>query len=483
LLTESVVLAAIGGGAGLAVALWAARGLVALASAGETWRLSMKLDWHVIAFTLLVSIVGVVIFGLAPAVASTRVNLNGVLHGGSPTIGGSRPRRTSARVFIVVQVAFSLLLVAGSSLLVRSFWNLTHQDLGFEPAEILMARVDANESNIRLLIDTETHQAIYRRVNEIPGVRSAAVGDELFGWIPLGAGGVALPDRTIPPTAGVRTLTASSLYVETLGIPVLRGRAIREADRKTAPRVAVVNQTAARLMFGSADPLGKVFSLGEQFLQESQLEVVGVVADFRVDSSRGAFEPIVLIPMLQIPPASLSPNVMVRASAPPAQVLKQIQDALRDISPALRVERIKRLEDLVLLSVRRERLLAWLSGGFGLLALVLAAVGLYGVVAYSTQLRAQEIGIRLTLAATPLQVLAGLLKETLLLLGTGLLIGISLTFAVTTPLESLLFGLTPYDPSTLALGVTVLAAVGLVAAYLPAHRATRLDPTAVLRRG
>src|SRR5215831_536060 len=431
LLTESFVLVAIAAGLGLGFAVLTSRQLVSMASASETWRLWTGIDWHVIGFTLLVSVTATLIFGLAPALTATRVELNTALQESSPTLSGARSRHIATRGFVVAQVALSLMLIAGAALLVRSFWNLTHQDLGFNPAGVVMAQVGAAaESEIRVLIDSSTHQALYKRAAGIPGVRSASVGPELFGWIASGPGTpVALPNRVIPKTAGMRIVPVSPNYIETVGIPLVRGRSITDADDKSGPKVAILNEAAARLMFGAADPIGRTFANDDEFRPESQIEVIGVVRNFRVDSARGPFEPVILTPLLQSPTAG-PPNIVLHVSGTSAGLAQQLDAAVRDVAPNLRVNPLRTLNGLVSTSVRREHLLAWLSAGFAVLALVLAAVGLYGIVNYSAQLRAQEISIRLTVGGTSRQITLQVLSEAVLLLSTGTLLGTLATLAL-----------------------------------------------------
>jgi predicted permease len=481
LLTETFVLVAIGAGLGLVFAVLTSRQLVALASAGETWRFWIGLDWRVIGFTLLMSVTAALVFGLAPALTATRVSLNTALQANSPTLVGARSRRIMTRGFVIAQVALSLTLIAGAGFLIRSFWNLTHQDLGFNAVDVVMARVTATGENFGALLNADTQQAIYRRAGGIPGVRSASVGPELFGWIASGRGApIALRDRIVPKTAGVRILPVSPNYIETVGIPLLRGRSIIDADQKAAPKIAVVSQTAARLMFGTTDPIGGVFANAEEFHPESQIEVVGVVSDFRVDSARGPFEPVIFVPLMQRPASP--PDIALRASGTSPRLAEQLQAAIRDVAPGLGVEQVRTLKDLVRTSVRRERLLAWLSGGFAVLALLLAAAGLYGIVNYSAQVRTQEIGIRLAVGATSRQVTFQVLTETVVLLVTGVLIGTLATLILSRSLNAMLFGLEPNDPTTLMFVGALLSAFGLAAAYVPAYRATRLDPIIVLRR-
>lgn len=482
LLTESFVLVTGAAGLGLGFAVLTSRQLVTLALASDQSRLWTGVDWRVIGFTLLVSVAATLIFSLAPALTATRVAVNTALQENSPTLSGARSRRIVTRAFVVAQVALSLALISGAGLLIRSFWNLAHQDLGFNPTGVVMAQLGvAHEGNLRVLIDSAIHQALYKRAGEIPGVRSAAVGPELFGWIVWARGvPVALSDRRIPKEAGLRILPVSPNYVETLGIPVLRGRSITDTDDKSSPKVAILNQTAAQLMFGATDPIGRTFTDGEEFRLKSQIEVVGVIGDFRVDSARGPFEPVILMPLLQRP-VGAPPNVVLRVSGTSAGLTQQLRTAILDVGPGLRAAPLKTLDGLVSTSVRREHLLAWLSAGFAVLALVLAAVGLYGIVNYSAQLRAQEISIRLAVGGTSRQITFQVLSEAALLLGTGMLVGMLVTLALSRSLRAMLFGLQPNDPATLVFVGALLMAVGLGAAYIPAYRATRLDPLVGLR--
>jgi len=266
-----------------------------------------------------------------------------------------------------------------------------------------------------------------------------------------------------------------------MGIPLLRGRSITDTDDKSGPKVAIVNQTAARLMFGNADPIGRAFANDDEFRLESQIEVVGIIGDFRVDSARGPFAPVILTPLLQRPPAG-PPNLVLRVSKTSVGLARQLDAAVRDVSPGLRVDPLKTLNGLVGTSVRREHLLASLSAGFAVLALVLAAVGLYGIVNYSAQLRAQEISIRIAVGGTSRQISLQVLSEAVLLLSTGTLLGTIATLALSRALHAMLFGLQPNDPGTLVLVGALLMGVGLAAAYIPASRASRLDPIVVLRR-
>jgi predicted permease len=482
LLMESSVLAILGGSLGLLLSMVISRQLIEIASAGERWGLTMSFDWRVFAFTLFALMLAVFIFGLTPALTATRCSLAAVLQGRSQAHSRDRSVRFIGKGLIIVQFSLSLSLIAVAGLMIRSFWNLTHQNLGFNAKNVVMAPIETDERNFMQLMDTEMQQAFYQYAKEVPGVQSAAVGAQLFGWIASSPGAtIALPNRLIIKSEGVRLLSVSPLYIETLGTPLINGRSINDFDRKWDRKVAVINRTAERLMFGSENPLGKKFSLGNQFLSQAQIEVVGVVADFRVSSAGGEFEPVILVPLVQWPAGS-PPNLVVRTSLAPIEVAERLEGAIRAIAPSMRIRDPKSLDDLVQRSVWREHLLAWISGCLGVLALLLSAVSVYGIVNSFTRQRAQEIGIRLSFAASPRQVLFGLVSEIVLLLFLGAVIGIAATLVFCRFLAAMLFGLQSNDPATLALAVILLLGVGMTAVYLPVYRATCMDPLASLRR-
>jgi predicted permease len=473
LVTESLVLSVLGGGIGLALAALASRQLVALASAGETWQIWTSVDWRVAGFNMVATLASALLFGVAPAFAATRAGLNIALQ------TGSRSRRGTAKAFVVAQVALSLVLTAGAALLVRSFWKLTHQDLGFRPKGVLIAIVDADFSGFKELLDANKHLAIVQRLSEVAGVRMAA--SAVAG--PLGNVtnnvAIALPGRTLPRSA-VKEVLVGSGYFEAMGIPMIAGRPITGADRKDGPRVAVLSESAARLMFGKRNAVGGLFTEGKQFDERKAVQVVGVVQDLRYSSLRAPFGPLVFYPVTQKFVFS-GPTFVLRAEGDPLRFADAVRQAVREVAPALRVTQVCTLDSVIETAARRERLLAWLSGAFGGLALILAAVGLYGVVAYAAQRRTPEIGVRLALGARPCQIHALLLREVFVLLAIGLTLGIAATVLFTVRLEPLLFDITPQDPATFAFAMLLLGAIALVAGYIPARRAARLDPMRALR--
>ena len=479
LLTESLVLAACGSLAGFALALWGSHQLIELASAGETWRITMDAGWRAPLFTALVSIAAICIFGLAPAFAATSLDVHAALQSTSRLPGSGRPGKRAARLLVVAQVSVSLLLISGASLLVRSFWNLLHQDFGYRQEGVLMVQMHMDLAALRFSKDLPLPQ-MYERFNAIPGVQSAA----LAGLGPLtpiqSPASIALPER--PPQEGedAHRVSVSPRYFESMGIPIVAGRPITGDDRPETQRVAVISETAARRLFGAADPIGRYFTAGLRFDAKQTTQIVGVARDIRFSGPRDPFGMVVYLSLSQSP-APLS-SVVLRTAGEPALFAAAARQALQETAPRLKIEAIAPLAGILDSMLRQERLMALLSGAFGLLALVLAGVGLYGVVAYAVERRTQEIGVRLTLGASRSQVSALLMGEVFGVLAIGLALGIGATVIAGRWVQSVLFGLTPHDPAMLFVAVVLLSVIAAVAGYLPARRAARLDPMEALRQ-
>jgi predicted permease len=473
LLTESVALAVIGGAAGFALAIQGSRSLVEFASAGQGWRLALDPDWRILGFTAAVSILAAAIFGLAPAFTSARLDANAALQANRRN-GGLRSATGAARAFIVAQVAASLVLVAGAALMVRSFRNLETQDFGYRQDGLLLIefRVDRNLFGFR---DPARLQQLLERLSAIPGVIGAALtGPAPFAQLQSPAK-ISLPGEAAP---GVEALQSkvSPRYFETMKIPLLAGRAFSEADRNQTAPVAVLGETAARQLFGSANPVGRSISLGSN----QSRTVVGVAHDVRYLGPREPFGPVVYEPMTQ--GGVLLLTAVLRTADDPAVFASAARQAVREAAPGLKVETVAPVRELLDGMMQQERMVAVLSSAFGLLALILASVGLYGVIAYAVERRTQEIGVRLALGATRVQVTGLLLRDIAQLLALGLIFGLAGTLALGNWVRSLLFGITPHDPAMLAAAAAVLTAVAFAAGYLPARRASHLHPMDALRQ-
>jgi predicted permease len=476
LLTESLCLSAAGGALGLAFAALGTRALVALASAGQTWNLSTDLDARVIGFTALVSVASSILFGLAPALAAAQGGPRSALAANTRTHTGSRSRQLAARGFIIAQVSLSLLLVAGALLLVRSVRNLAYQDFGFETENVVEAQLDGKN-----VFKADAQEAVYRRVRDIPGVLSAGVasGGLLSQSMGMLGDDIALPERVVPASAGTRTFPVTAGSVETMGFKLMRGRVFADTDRD-GPKVAIISESAASAMFGTHDPIGGTFSMGAAYDAAKAFQVIGVIHDIRFRSPREPFQPLILGLVGQMH-MYLSPSIMIRTRADAVKMGDELRRAVAEATPGVGIFKVTTLRQEIQVLARRERLLAWLSGAFGVLTLILAAVGLYGVIAYAAERRTQEIGVRLALGATPRQVRGLLLREVLGLLAAGLAIGGIATVVLSRSLGSLLFGLSANDPVTLGLAVALLSAVALFAGYVPARRAAQMSAMDALR--
>ena len=483
LLTESLVLALLGGGLAVALAHTTAGALVSLATIGQDVILTVDPDWRVFSFTATVSFIAVLVFGLVPALAATRVEIRSTLQGGHRTHTGSRPRHLTSNMFVVAQITLCLMLVAGASLLTRSFWKMTNQDFGYRPDRVMTAYLHFDDSQQQLwktLHSAPFRDALYQRVRAMPGIRNASLsmGGPLFflsDTRPL-----ALPNRLPRQGEEVSVVRVYPNYFDTMGIPILAGRPTTDDDRRGAPRVAVISETTARMFFGSENPLGKTFAF-RQFDAARAIEIVGIARDVRYMEPREEFKSLVFVPMEQINAFSV-PEIVISADGNPTRFAEPVRQAVTELVPGLDVWGTKTLSETILVRLRRERLLAWLSTAFGVLALILACGGLYGVVSYRVVLRTQEIGVRLALGATQRRVRALLLREILQMVGIGLVVGTLATLALAGVLNSILFELSPRDPSTLMAAATVLTGVALLAGFMPARRASRLDPMTALRR-
>jgi putative ABC transport system permease protein len=473
LLTESGLLATVGAALGFALAGWGSRALVTMASMGQDWRIDLTPDGRLLAFTAAISTAAVFLFGLAPAILSARVDVHASLQANRRTSGG-RGRLTLTRFFVTAQTAVSLMLVTGAALLAHSFHKLETQDFGYRQEGLLLVQFKIDRALLALR-NAERMGTLQERLSAIPGVRSAAVG---------GPGPLAQMQSDVklstPEVAGIATdalqAKVSTHYFETMRIPILAGRAIAEEDRGESAPVAVLSETAAHRLFGGANPVGRMVT----YENGQQMEVVGVAHDVRANNPREEFLPIVYVPMAQQDKPILL-TAALRTAGDPASFVAAAREAVRDATPGIRIESIMPLTDALAEMMGRDRMVAELSGGFGLLALALASAGLYGVIAYSVERRTQELGIRLALGAERAQVTAMLLGEIGRLLCAGLAAGLCGTLALSGLLRASLFGLAPYDPATLAGAAALLSAVGLTAAYLPARRAGQLDPMAALR--
>jgi putative ABC transport system permease protein len=489
LLCESLLIAAGGALLGLIVAR---AGASFLMSQFSTSYLDTSLDLRVLAFTAGVGLITALVFGIAPALGASRLSPYEAMKDQARTIAGDR-RFGFRNTLIVVQVALSVALVVAAGLFVRTFQALSASPLGFNVDSLLTASVDVRRSDTIGSLTTPSdpaRRALYERLREtaaaVPGVKSAALSR-----IGLLTGGgwntaVTLPDgqRGQP---GIRNPWLNGItpgWFQTYGIRVTAGRDFAASDVIGTPNVAIVNAAFARRFFNGRNPVGERFSRGMPGGKQIETEIVGMVTDSAYRNVRDGLPAIAYLPLGQMPEldAALTLTVQV-AGGDWAGVQRQLGDALTRVDAGVAFS-MRPLAERVRSTMVQEKLVAILSGFFGGLALLLAAVGLYGVTAYGVSRRRTEIGVRMALGAEPSRVVALVLGRVAWLVGAGVIIGGSISYwAAKYVAPALLFGLHPRDPATLITAALVLVVVGLITAWLPARRASRIDPTQVLREG
>jgi predicted permease len=457
-----------------------------VSSGSGSLRLSVTPDATVLGFTALVAIVTVVLFGTAPALYATRVELVPSLkEGRGATTTTSRSKL--ARGLIVGQVAVSLVLLMGAGLFLRSLANLTNIDTGFNRQNVLTTSFDPDGAGYHQDARwSAVMQQVEERVNALPGVRASSFAFSVFsggGW----TGHVTVPGR--PKAEHDREVVhniVGSGYLESMGMPIVLGRGLLPGDSAASRKVAVINETMARAYFGGESPLGRSFTVGEeQSGDEKQknewidLEVVGVVKDAKYMNLREEPMLAAFYPYSQHP--SFLYNFVVRYSGDTAALAGGIVKASAGIDPNLPVGDFKTLAQIVDDSVVNQRLVAQLCTFFSGLATLLACIGIYGLMSYGVTRRMNEFGVRLALGASQPQVLWLVLRETMGLVLAGIVVGLAVSPAINRFVESLLFGLKFYDPASISLAVLGMVGVAILAAYIPARRAAKVDPMVALR--
>jgi putative ABC transport system permease protein len=484
LLTESLVLALAGGAAGVAVASWIVKGLIALGPKGIPRLDQAQVDGTALLFALGISLLTGVLFGLAPALQTSRTDLSGAIREG--TRGSKGRAGTRARsVLVVVETALAVILLAGAGLLIRSFSRLQNVSPGFDPEHAVTFRLQLPEGRY----STEDKLrgftgALLERLGRLPGVEAAGA---TFSGLPFSGGVDVLtfsvagrPPAPVDKEEAIRIATATPGYFKALGLRVVRGRPFTPQDRAGAPQVVMINEAAVRKHFPGENPLGHRIDLGWTVDGVRRGgEIVGVVADFKQDALEKEIEPELFLPYDQAPQESLS--VVLRTRSDSQGLVSAIGSQVRGLDPDLPVYGMQSVSELVATSTSQSRFYMLLLGGFAALALLLAAVGIYGVIAYAVRQRTQEIGIRMALGASRDRVMGMVVRQGLTLALLGAAAGLIGAFLATRGLRSLLFEVTASDPMTYVGVAAVLIAVAAVASYLPARRAARTEPQLALR--
>ena len=483
LVTEALVLAGVGGAVGLLFAIWGAEALLALAPAELLGLESVRADWRVLGFALGVSLVTGLVFGLAPAVHATKVDVDEAMKsGGSRGASESRTRRLR-EMFVVVQVALSLVLLVGSCLLVRSLLRLRSVDPGFDRGNLLTfqltlprARYDELEKRVRFFT------SLVERIEATPGVRSASISSGLpFGG--LGSTTNFLIEGRPPQPPGQDLETDVRMvepdYFKTMAIPLLEGRAFTEREAQNATGAVIVSQTMARLHWPNESAVGKRIVINMKD-QNTPSEIVGIVADVHgvgldVEPREMSYWPYAELPSRQM-------SVVIRTDGEPLTFVPSVRRIVRDLDADLPIADVRTMEQLIATSIARARFSSVLLSLFAAVAALIACVGLYGVMSHLVAQRGREIGIRMALGAAQADVLRMVLSRGMAIAGLGIAAGLGLALALTRTLATFLYGTSPTDPLAFGSIAALLAAVAFAACYGPARRAARIDPMKMLRQ-
>ena len=483
LLAESLLLAAVGAALGALLAQNLSRFLVTfLNTSGNNVFLDLGLDWRVLGFAAGVAALTSVLFGLMPAFRATRIEPGAAMKASGRGLTAGRERFSLRRALVVVQVALSLVLVAGALLFSRSLNKLETVDTGFRQDGILVTQAGFS----RLDIAPERRLSFKRQmldgIRAIPGINAAAETN----IVPLsgnGWGNVVWMDGTdTQRKLDVSFSQISPNYFQALNVPLLAGRDFNDHDAANAPKVAIVNETFARKLLDGVSPIGQRFRKeATPTTPETVYEIVGLAKDTKYEDLRENFGPIAYLVNSQEPgTTSTGVQFVIHSNLPKAELTAAVKRVLAEVNPAISIRFID-FKSMIGESMLRNRLMATLSGFFGLLALLLASIGLYGILSYGVASRTKEIGIRMALGAHSREVLSLVLREALLLVVVGVVVGLPVVFASTRFASTLLFNLTPTDPLSLAGAALLLFAVAFVAGYIPARRATKVDPLVALR--
>jgi len=481
LLVETMLLAVVGTGLGALLAQVVSRFLVSsLSTDRDAVFLDLSPDWRVLGFATGVAALTCLLFGLTPAMRATRIAPGAVMKSSGRGLTAGRERFSLRRALVVVQVALSLVLVAGALLFSRSLKKLITVDTGFRQEELLIARVGFGRLNVAPDRRLSYRSELLERIKAVPGVEAAADMDT----VPLTGGGrgnnVWLAGGNAEQKINASFNRVGPDYFKTLQVTLLSGRDFSAYDSGNTPKVAIVNETFARLLH-EANPVGHRAVVEETPSEpETAYEIVGLVRDTKFEELREEPIPIVYLTSGQDPQPSQGRQFLIRSNLPQADVTAAVNRALNEINPAMDIS-FQWFKTMVEESVLRERLMATLSGFFGVLALLLASIGLYGILSYGVASRTNEIGIRMALGAKSRDVLSLILREAFLLVLIGVAVGLPTVFVATRFASTLLFGLSPTDPLSLFLAGLLMLGVALVAGYFPARRATKVDPLVALR--
>ena len=480
LLAESFVLAAGGAVLGVGCAWNAGHLLLTMATPSpEVAAMNVSPDLRVLTFTLVLTVLTALLFGLTPAVRATRLDLTSSLKQGRG-MASPASRISLAHVLIVAQIALSLVLLAGASLFLRSLVNLTRVDTGFNKQNVLVFNLDEYSAGLPLdarLVSLQ--QRIEERVQLLPGVHVASFSMFTFNQ---GQWSTEVTVQGIPRTPenseDVLNNVVGNGFFSTMGLPIVAGRAFGSRDKTDSPKVAIINETMAKRFFAGS-PIGRHFGFGDDAAHSGDIEVVGVVKNAKYVELQESPEGAAYFPYAQR--VQYFGNFEVRYSGDPGQIIPAVRRAVAEVNPNVLVGTISTLTEEVDASTANQRLIARLSAFFGLLAAFLVCIGIYGLLSYAVTRRTSEIGVRMALGAKRSNVLWLILREILLLVAAGIALGIPIALAGNQLAVKLLYGVTPGDPTSLLAAIAMLVFIAFLAAYLPALKASRVEPTVALR--
>ena len=484
LLTESLVMAAVGGLLGIVCAGWTSRALLLLVPPDRRPFLAYQIDAPTLVFAAVVSLLTVVVFGLVPALVATRLDLLPAIKDAAAGAVASEPptQRAWSAGFVIVQIALSLVLLVGAALFVRTLANLQRQALGVDDERILVFGLDASQNGYDGARLSAVYQSVLHRLEALPGVEHATASRlRLFsGWVSNGA--VTIPGIERKASMSLDENDVGPAFAAATGMHVLAGRDLTWGDIEGHRPVALMSESAARYFFGDTNVVGRRYAKGETFDASDAYEIVGVVSDAKYSQVRGPFPRTAYVPFTAMHSELHDLFFEIRTAADPIAIASSVRGAVQQIDATLALVQMDTMANQVSESLWQERLFARLTTAFSALALVLACIGLYGTISYGVGRRRAEIALRMALGAQRTQVQWLVLRRALGLAAVGVLIGLPLALWGGTLISSMLYGLTPRDPATLAAAAVSLVLVASLAGYLPARRASLVDPARALKQ-
>ena len=483
LLTESVLMSVLGGLLGLLFAYWGTHALVALMSNSSNQLIvDTGADAKVLLFTFAASVLTGILFGLAPAFRITRIELASAMKDTAANVSDARDKHRLGKSLIVAQVAASLVLMIGAGLFVRTLVNFEKRDYGFNQQNLLTFGLDPTRAGYHDARLISLYSQLLDRIQDLPGIKSATLMEyaPFLGWSNNNDTAIeGEGSKTI--SFNVRSQSVGPDFFSTLGIPIIAGRGINRTDTTASPRVAVVDETFAKKFFPGQNPVGHRFSRGDKFDPKDLVEIIGVAKNAELTDPHAELRPKAYYAYSQVPKSLDMMFFEVRAQGLPSTIISELRDTVRQADPQLPMMNLETQTQETSDALSQEALFARLTSVFGLLALLLAMIGLYGTMAYSVTRKTHEIGIRMALGANPGNVLAMVIRQGITVALIGVAIGVVAALGATRLVSSMMFGVTPYDPLTFLVVAAVLVAVAFLACFIPARRAMKVDPMIALR--